>query len=417
MHPDLMRKIDFYVGIPLAFLGTRLDKLSRCCRTTTSRPSRILFLELSEMGSTILADPAMRKARDIFKAEIFFVIFTKNRASLRLLATVPEENIFTIREKNLFTIAIDVWRFRGWCRRQGIDTVVDLELFSRFSALLSWFSGARLRSGFFAFYSEGLYRGDFLTHKVAYNPYLHIAKNFIALINALAAEKAELPYSKTVIGDDEIRLAKVTFTAEAKAAMLARISHEFPEAGDPAKAGIVIINPNSSELLPQRRWAPENFAALIGMIFSAAPETLVLLTGAPGEREGSGELAKAVSNPRCLNFTGCLQLEELPLLYSVAELMVTNDSGPGHFSAVTGMPTIVLFGPETPALYGSLGNFLPVYAGLACSPCVSATNHRKTPCQDNLCLQLITPAMVFSQAEPFLRNSVPPQAPPHPTLP
>lgn len=404
MHPDLMRKIDFYAGIPLAFLGTRLDKLARCFRCAPPRPSKILFLELSEMGSTILADPAMRKAKDIFKAEIFFVIFTKNLASLRLLATVPAENIFTIREKNLFTIAVDVWRFRGWCRRTGIDTVVDLELFSRFSALLSCLSGAALRSGFFAFHSEGLYRGDFLTHKVAYNPYLHIAKNFIALINALAAEKAELPYSKTVIGDDEIRLTKVTFTAEAKAAMLARISHEFPEAGDLAKAAIVIINPNSSELLPQRRWAPENFAALTRMILSTAPETLVLLTGAPGERAGSRELAKAVSNPRCLNFTGCLQLDELPLLYSVAELMVTNDSGPGHFSAVTGMPTIVLFGPETPALYGSLGNFLPVYAGLACSPCVSATNHRQTPCQDNVCLQSITPEMVFAKVKPFLRK-------------
>lgn len=403
MHPDLMRKIDFYVGIPLTFLGTRLDKLLRSLRRPPSRPSRILFLELSEMGSTILADPAMRKARDIFVAEVFFVIFAKNRASLKLLGTVPEENIFTIREKNLFTIAIDVWRFRGWCRRKGIDTVVDLELFSRFSALLSWLSGAALRSGFFAFHSEGLYRGDFLTHKVAYNPYLHIAKNFIALINALAAEKAELPYSKTVIGDTEIKLTTVTFSAEAKATMLARIVREFPEAGEPDKSGIVIINPNSSELLPQRRWAAENFAVLIGMILAAAPETLVLLTGAPGEREGSEQLVKTVSNPRCLNFTGYLHLEELPLLYSVADLMVTNDSGPGHFSAVTGMPTIVLFGPETPALYGSLGNFLPVYAGLACSPCVSATNHRKTPCQDNVCLQVITPEMVFSKVKPFLR--------------
>ena len=69
--------------------------------------------------------------------------------------------------------------------------------------------------------------------------------------------------------------------------------------------------------------------------------------------------------------------------------MVTNDSGPGHFSSVTPLPTVVLFGPETPALYGSLGNSLPVFAGLACSPCVSAANHRKTPCKDNVCMQSI----------------------------
>jgi ADP-heptose:LPS heptosyltransferase len=48
--------------------------------------------------------------------------------------------------------------------------------------------------------------------------------------------------------------------------------------------------------------------------------------------------------------------------------MVTNDSGPGHFSAVTPLRTVVLFGPETPALYGSVGNSIAITANLACSP-------------------------------------------------
>ncbi len=406
MHPDLMRKIDFYAGIPLAFITTRLDKVAKLFRSAHSRPKKILFLELSEMGSTILADPAMRKARDLFAAELYFVIFAKNRPSLRLLNTIPAENIFTIREENLFSIAADVLRFRRWCRRKEIDTVVDLELFSRFSALLSWLSGATIRSGFFAFHSEGLYRGDLLTHKVAYNPYLHIAKNFIALVNALAATKPELPYSKTLISDDEIRLTTITFNSEEKAAMLARIAREFPVFAAQSKGGLVIINPNSSELLPQRRWAPENFVTLARMILAEAPDTQILVTGGPSEREGSQQLVNQVGSSSCHNFTGCLRLEELPLLYSVADLMVTNDSGPGHFAAVTKMPTVVLFGPETPALYGSLGNFLPVFAGLACSPCVSATNHRKTPCRDNVCLQAITPEMVFAKVKPLLRKEV-----------
>ncbi|NTV13184.1 MAG: glycosyltransferase family 9 protein [Desulfobulbaceae bacterium] len=405
MHPDLMRKIDFYAGIPLTCLGTQLDKLARLFRRAPSRPQKILFVELSEMGSTILADPAMRKARDLFAAELYFVIFAKNRPSLRLLNTIPEANIFTIREEGLFSIAVDVLRFRRWCRRKQIDTVVDLELFSRFSALLSWLSGAPIRSGFFAFHSEGLYRGDFLTHKVAYNPYLHIAKNFIALVNALAATKPELPYSKSQISDEEIRLTAVTFSSGEKTAMRARIAQEFPDLPAPEDCGLVIINPNSSELLPQRRWAPENYVTLARMILAAAPTAQILITGSPSEREGSQLLVDQVNHPRCHNFTGYLRLEELPLLYAVADLMVTNDSGPGHFAAVTRMPTVVLFGPETPALYGSLGNFLPVYAGLACSPCVSATNHRKTPCRDNVCLQVITPEMVFAQLQPFLRTS------------
>jgi ADP-heptose:LPS heptosyltransferase len=81
---------------------------------------------------------------------------------------------------------------------------------------------------------------------------------------------------------------------------------------------------------------------------------------------------------------------------------LSNDSGPGHFSAVTDLPTFVIFGPETPKLYGSLGNSTPIYAGLACSPCVSAANHRKTPCHDNVCIQVITPDQVFGILRPVL---------------
>jgi ADP-heptose:LPS heptosyltransferase len=82
--------------------------------------------------------------------------------------------------------------------------------------------------------------------------------------------------------------------------------------------------------------------------------------------------------------------------------MVTNDSGPAHFAAVTSLPTFVLFGPETPTLYAPLGNTTAIFAGLHCSPCVSAWNHRHTPCQDNKCLQAITPQAVFDAIKPVL---------------
>ncbi len=98
---------------------------------------------------------------------------------------------------------------------------------------------------------------------------------------------------------------------------------------------------------------------------------------------------------RAINFAGKVSFGELPALYTLAKVMVTNDSGPAHFSSVTQLRTVVLFGPETPALYGSLGRSIPITAQLACSPCVSAANHRKTPCQDNVCMQAITVAEVI----------------------
>jgi ADP-heptose:LPS heptosyltransferase len=105
-----------------------------------------------------------------------------------------------------------------------------------------------------------------------------------------------------------------------------------------------------------------------------------------------------------VNFAGRCPLLDLVVLYSIAEVMVTNDSGPAHFASVTKLPTIVLFGPETPALYRSLGNSEPISAGLACSPCVTAANHRKSPCRNPVCMQSISPDRVFDSVRAVLNE-------------
>ncbi len=395
MNVDLMRKIDYYAGVPLTFIATGLVKLlDRLIQPDQASPHRVLFIELSEMGSAILVDPAMQKLKQETGAKLFFTIFTSNKPSLKLLNTIPDENIFTINDKNIFALVFDTLLFLWWARHKRIDSVIDLELFSRYTALLTGLSGARNRVGYYGFHNEGLYRGEMLTHRVAYNPHIHIAKNFIALINALTTDHKETPYSKTIITDDEIKLRKINIDEKAQQKMRGLIKQSYAEFRSDQQR-VVLINPNASELLPQRRWMPERYVELAQRILDAYPEVLVLLTGAPNEHEEAEGMRRAIEHDRCINFAGKLTLMELPVLYSVSTLMVTNDSGPNHFSSITEMPNIVLFGPETPALYSSLGKSTPVYAGLACSPCVSATNHRKTACTDNVCLQAITVDEVF----------------------
>jgi len=400
MNVDLMRKVDYYAGVPLCFISTFIVKLSNLF-TQTCKPRRVLLVELSEMGSAILVDPAMQKLKNVAGAELFFVIFEKNKPSLKLLNSVEDHNIFTIRETGIFPLAIDTLKFFWWSRSRNIDSVIDLELFSRYSALLTGLSGANNRVGFHAFHNEGLYRGAMLTHKVSYNPHQHIAKSFVGLVNALLSDKTELPYSKTIVSDDEIKLRQAIINDEQRMAILAKVREDYA-AFDPDKQKIVLINPNASELLPQRRWMKDRYAELMRRIISHSKTAVVVITGAPAERAEAEILRLAVGSDRCINFAGRVKFTELPPLYSVSLLMVTNDSGPGHFSSVTPLKTFVLFGPETPALYGSLGNSTPIYAGLACSPCVSASNHRKTACSDNVCLQAITVDKVFNTISPLL---------------
>lgn len=396
MNVDTMRKIDYYVGVPLCFLGSIFQKIPDLFKRRSGNiPKNVLFIELSEMGSAILVDPAMRKLQNLTGAKLHFAIFKKNKPSLDLLGTIDDENIYAIREDNLLTFMTDTLKFFFWARKRKIDSVLDLELFSRFTALLTGFSGAANKVGFHAYFNEGLYRGNFLTHKVLYNPHIHIAKNFIALVNALIADKKEIPYSKTFVSDDEIVLSKVNYSDSEKKSILNIVQNCY-EIFTPAKNKIILINPNASELLIQRRWPQAHFEQLIKMILVECPNALVLITGDPRERQEAEILKNNVDNERCVNFAGKVTLGQLPILYSIAEFMVTNDSGPPHFAAVTDMPTFVIFGPETPALYGSLGKSTPIYAGLACSPCVSASNQRKTACRDNICLQIIKPERVFA---------------------
>ena len=118
------------------------------------------------------------------------------------------------------------------------------------------------------------------------------------------------------------------------------------------------------------------------------------ITGAPSEREAAEAVAAgtavAVAGDagRVICMAGRTSLRELIVLYTLADLLVTNDSGPGHFASLTDLPTLVLFGPETPALFAPLGKATHVMtANLACSPCVNAMNHRFSPCNDNVCMQ------------------------------
>jgi len=394
MKVDTMRRIDHWAGVPLCAAATLFVRLRDSFRPRASRPvRRILFVELSEMGTTILAEPAMRKARTQLDAELFFAIFKRNAGSLDLLGTFPPDNVFTISDKSLFELAGDTIAFLRWCRAKDIDTVVDLELFSRFTALLSGLGGAERRVGFHRFHNEGLYRGEMLTHRVAYNPHIHVAKNFIALVDALTAPAPTVPYSKTVIGDEELKVALPPPSSEARARMLERIRALVPF--DPERQRLVLINPNASELLPHRRWMPERFAELIGRILAAHEDVVVLITGAPEERARAEELAR-INGPRSASFAGHSALADLPALYAQATLMVSNDSGPAHFSAAAMLPTIVLFGPETPKLYQPLGTSRAIYAGLACSPCVTAHNHRKTACTDNVCMRAIAVEEVYA---------------------
>lgn len=400
---NTMRAIDHWVGVPLCAVASPvvalMDSIKNLFGRGPDEPRKLLFIELSEMGSAILVDPAMRNAQ-ARGAELFFLIFKSNRASLTLLNTVKPENIFTIDSSSLGGLIKDTLKFLLLARKHRIDTVIDLELFSRFTALLTGLCGARRRVGYHIFHGEGLWRGFMLTRKVHYNPHIHITKNFLSLIHAAFAKEIEVPFSKIHIADSEVRLEQAAIDSAVLNTVRERIEKLSESFGIRYKQGaqrLILVNPNASDLLPQRRWAQQRFSELIQGLNQRYPNDLILITGSPAEFEYVEKVRSVANVKNALNFAGQVSFAELPPLYTLSDVMVTNDSGPGHFSAVTQLRTVVLFGPETPALYGSVGKSIAITANLACSPCVSAANHRKTPCHDNVCMQAITVSQVLEK--------------------
>ena len=400
---NTMRAIDHWVGVPLCAVASPivalLDSIKNLFGRSSDTPRKLLFIELSEMGSAILVDPAMRNAQ-ARGAELFFLIFKSNRASLTLLNTVKPENIFTIDSSSLSNLIKDTLKFLLLARKHRIDTVIDLELFSRFTALLTGLCGARRRVGYHIFHGEGLWRGFMLTRKVHYNPHIHITKNFLSLIHAAFAKEIEAPFSKIHIADSEVHLEQAVIDPAVLNKVRERIEKLSESFGIRYKQGaqrLILVNPNASDLLPQRRWAQQRFSELIQGLNQHYPNDLILITGSPAEFEYVEKVRSVADVKNALNFAGQVSFAELPPLYTLSDVMVTNDSGPGHFSAVTPLRTVVLFGPETPALYGSVGKSIAITANLACSPCVSAANHRKTPCHDNVCMQAITVSQVLEK--------------------
>lgn len=385
MNVDAMRKIDRWIGVPLCFFMSIIISISTKIRFIKKKNpdlSRVLFIELSEMGSAIIVDPAMRKMREEGPSELFFAIFEDNYKSLEILQTVPEQNVFKMRSSGLVVLAIDVIKFMFWCRKRKINTVIDLELFSRFTALLCALSGARSRIGYASHHDEGLYRGNLMNFPVRYNSHVHVSVNFMSLVNTTLGKHID-PYATTAVKKDELQLTKAKIDQKDIDLVKDKVLNLLPNWQGQK---LVLLNVNASDLLPQRRWLPENFAEVARHLLAKFDDILLIGTGAPAEREYVQNVVDMVDDVRFVNSAGDFKFEELVPLYSICELMLTNDSGPAHFASVTDLKVFVIFGPETPDLYLPLGNAEPFFLGLPCSPCVSAFNHRKTSCTARPCI-------------------------------
>lgn len=400
MKASTIRFSDRWLGIPACAVLTLWRRVFDR-RQPSGSVKRILFLKLVEQGATVLAYPALRDAVGRVGAEnVFFMVLAENRPILDLLDVIPPDNVIAVPTggllKTLTGMVRAIWRIRGL----GIDATLDYELFSRASAVLAYLSGASRRVGYHSWHGDGPWRGDLMTHRLVSNPHLHMQTVMSVMVEAAFRDPHDLP----ALDIDTDRLDTALMRFEPTAAERSEVIELIQAvSGEGYHRPLVLLNANASDLLPLRKWQSARYVDLARRLLAAFPDVRIAFTGAPSEAAAVEPLVREVSDRRCFSLAGKTTMRQLIVLYSLADILVTNDSGPAHFASLADIDVVTLFGPETPAVFGVKGPRSHIlYAALPCSPCVNAANNRLSACTNNLCMQAITVNQVFEQVRGLL---------------
>ncbi|MDQ7772367.1 MAG: glycosyltransferase family 9 protein [Elusimicrobiales bacterium] len=383
MNINLLKFLDKYAGLPLCLLLTVLTRLFRreapALRGEEIR--RTLAMKFFGMGSILLLAPTLAEFRKTYPgSRLVFLTLGRNREISRALGLFDD----------IVTLDID----GGWAAFAGsfasvmrylwkerFDLVLDFEFFTRFSAIVSFFTFARVKVGYHAWET---WRGNIHTIRVPFNRYWHISDSFYALgthIGLVKKEKLE-PVRPLISQADR----------DAVKGML--------EAGG-ASGGYVCAYVSAGDLSVERRWPADSFARLLGgLIERGGPH--VVLTGSGKETPYVREMHRRLNSPRALDFSGRLSVTQLAALLEGAKLVISNDGGPLHLAAAMGTRTVSFFGPETPVIYGPLGEGHSVFfKNIECSPCINVHDRKSVRCYwtEARCMQAIDPEEVLKEVE------------------
>ena len=113
-------------------------------------------------------------------------------------------------------------------------------------------------------------------------------------------------------------------------------------------AGAAVVHPGAA--FPGRRWPPERFAAVARHLAATGHE--VRITGGPAEVDLAREVAAAAGLGPDAVLAGRTSPLELAAVVAAARVVVSGDTGVAHLATAYRRPSVVLFGPVSPALWG-----------------------------------------------------------------
>ncbi|MCZ6817782.1 MAG: glycosyltransferase family 9 protein [Planctomycetota bacterium] len=372
MNLQLKLRIDHFVGGSLAWLlnaGARLAALViKRDHSLRSPPVTVLFLKFTGLGSIARAAFLIAAVRERYpSSRIAYACFPGCAGLLKLYPQVDE--VVVIRDGDLVRLGLDTLRMIYWSWRNRVQLVIDLEVHSKYSSVVSGLTLARDRAGFGGVTSR--FRRGLYTHLVFMNPLRRVDLAYRQLGNALGLD----------VAPKLVRPVPPRSAVQEVDAVLEKL-------GVAEQDLLLGVNPNASELRLERRWPLQQFARVIEALPTGRRIHVVLL-GSPGEHAYVEQLVAltASSGHPVHNLAGRVSFAAFTDLLDRLTVLLSNDSGPLHLAATLDTPTVSVWGPTHPATYAPRGDrhkafYRPIY----CSPCVHTTD--VPPCAgDNQCLK------------------------------
>jgi len=325
---------------------------------------KILALQFKYLGDAVLITPALRALRRHFQNAELHLLVPEEVAPL--LQHLPWLNrVWPMPRRRGSLSLAKTWPVIRALRREKFDRSVDFASNDR-GAILSRLIGARQRLG----WDEP---GGFLGRKFCYTERVSPQTK----PQHESARLAHLLSGWQISPTDSLELE-----IRADAALDATAADILP-------SGTVVCHMASSQ--PNRQWPVEHWAKLHQLAkASGLPLAFTIARGAR-EEALAAELKKIAPDAKTLPL-----IRELPLFLAVlrrAAVFISGDTGPLHFAAGLGVPTISLFGPSSPARWAPIG---PRHQFLAANSCACGAGAHV--CQTAVyCLAAIAPEQVFER--------------------
>ena len=349
----------FVLRLPVIILGLLLER-----DHSPVAQGNILFIKMQGGGSLVLAFPAILSIRKRYQSRKLMLLTTSSIAHFGESLSVFDE-IICITDKNLLSMFMSM--LSAWWRCFRVDTVVDLEVYSRLTTVFSVLTAARNRIGFYL--ESAFWRRRIQTHLIFFNRFAgvyHFYEQVAKLLNASLVPIEECT---------EIFKKNLKTVPKREGVKRISIGHACSEMG-------------TERMLTADQWLS------VFLRRGITCEEVVFL-GAESDYGMAQSIIKILAPhfpcASFLNMCGALSLIRSISYLNSSDEFWGIDSALLHYARLLGKKSVSFWGPTDPMTRLKDFPHIPsevYYRKVPCSPCIHVAE--EPPCKgDNICITSI----------------------------